>query len=545
MTISAINESIRVAAAIEPSDGVLVNETLAGNRNAFERIVGRYQNLICALAYSATGSVPQSEDVAQETFVTAWAQLPQLREHDKLRAWLCGIARFTISKTLRKQGREPSHAAEPLDAIADNSAPDTQPAERMISNEEQALLWRAIEQIPENYREPLVLFYREHQSVEAVAKALEISEDAVKQRLSRGRKMLQQEVMALVEGGLARTSPGRSFTLGVLAALPALLLPAQAAAAVASGTATAAGATKAAVGSAGSLGLILGPFLGLFGTWVSYRVDLDSAGSDAERHLTKTFYRRLAWALGSWFVGFTLLMLAAGSLRKIHESLLAGAFIIFALTYTGYIGWLIFWWMRARRAYLAENPEQYPVIKPAWEYRTSATLFGLPLLHIRIGGDLRANGTPARGWIAIGDTAIGALFAFGGIAVAPLSIGGCAIGLLSFGGAAIGALALGGTCVGAWAFGGLAFGWQAFGGCTIALKAAVGGVAIAYEFAHGGIAVAGSANNSAAEAYIATQPFFRHAAYVLQHYMAWLNLIWVLPMIAWWRKVRKHKRTDS
>jgi DNA-directed RNA polymerase specialized sigma24 family protein len=59
------------AAAIEPTDVVLVSETLAGNRHAFEQIVARYQTLICSLAYSATGSIPQSEDVAQETFVTA------------------------------------------------------------------------------------------------------------------------------------------------------------------------------------------------------------------------------------------------------------------------------------------------------------------------------------------------------------------------------------------------------------------------------------------------------------------------------------------
>ena len=158
------------AAAIEPTDVVLVSETLAGNRRAFEQIVARYQTLICSLAYSATGSIPQSEDLAQETFLTAWKQLPQLREHDKLRSWLCAIARFAISRAIRKQGREPSHAAESLDTIAETSTPEAQLTDRIISREEQAILWRAVGQIPENYREPLVLFYREHQSIDAVAK---------------------------------------------------------------------------------------------------------------------------------------------------------------------------------------------------------------------------------------------------------------------------------------------------------------------------------------------------------------------------------------
>src|SRR5213080_1894620 len=97
------------------SDSKLVTESLAGNRDAFGWIVSRYQSLICSLAYSATGSLTQSEDLAQETFVTAWKELSKLREKEKLRTWLCGIARNVINSTLRRHGREPSHAAESLE----------------------------------------------------------------------------------------------------------------------------------------------------------------------------------------------------------------------------------------------------------------------------------------------------------------------------------------------------------------------------------------------------------------------------------------------
>ena len=68
-----------------------------------------------------------------------------------------------------------------------------------------------------------MLFYREHQSIETVAANLDLTEDTVKQRLSRGRKMLQEQVLAFVEGALSRTNPGKTFTLGVLAALPAAM----------------------------------------------------------------------------------------------------------------------------------------------------------------------------------------------------------------------------------------------------------------------------------------------------------------------------------
>ena len=56
------------------SDAVLVADCLAGQREAFGQIVARYQTLICSLAYSRTGSLSQSEDLAQETFIAAWKQ---------------------------------------------------------------------------------------------------------------------------------------------------------------------------------------------------------------------------------------------------------------------------------------------------------------------------------------------------------------------------------------------------------------------------------------------------------------------------------------
>ena len=70
----------------EPSDAALVAATLGGNRDAFGSIVTRYQTLIASLAYSATGSFSQSEDVAQETFVKAWKDLGSLKDPGKLRS---------------------------------------------------------------------------------------------------------------------------------------------------------------------------------------------------------------------------------------------------------------------------------------------------------------------------------------------------------------------------------------------------------------------------------------------------------------------------
>jgi len=203
------------------SDAELVSRTLAGDRDAFSRIVSRYQVLICSLAYSRIGHLGQSEDVAQETFITAWKHLRLLREPAKLRAWLCGIVHNRIYKTLRREGREPAQLAEPLETVQESPAAEALPSEQAITREEEAILWRSLEKIPELYREPLVLFYRQHESIAGVAAQLDLSEDAVKQRLARGRKLLQEEVQAFVENTLRRTAPGHAFAGAVLAALPA------------------------------------------------------------------------------------------------------------------------------------------------------------------------------------------------------------------------------------------------------------------------------------------------------------------------------------
>src|SRR5258705_760377 len=106
--------------AVADNDAELVVASLAGNRDAFGQIVSRYQGLISSLAYSATGSLGQSEDLAQETFITAWKHLRHLREPSRLRSWLCGIARNRINNCLRREGREPLRGAETLESVPES-----------------------------------------------------------------------------------------------------------------------------------------------------------------------------------------------------------------------------------------------------------------------------------------------------------------------------------------------------------------------------------------------------------------------------------------
>ena len=531
----------RAVSAEAFNDAELVGESLAGNRDAFTQIITRYQSLVCSLAYSATGSLSQSEDLAQETFVAAWQHLADLREPQRLRAWLCGIARNLIGKTLRRQGREPSHAAEPLMAADESPASEPLPSEHLISREEEAILWRSIERIPETYREPLILFYREHQSIESVAQNLELTVDAVKQRLSRGRKLLHEQVLAFVEGALERTNPGKAFTLGVLAALPVFTTSVKAAAI--GTTAMKGSATAKAAAATGILGAIFGSFLMIFGHYAAYRIQFETARSDREREYVRRFYGWLWACIFGFGVTFVPVMLFTSKYVRTHPLLVTALFGGLSGIYTLAIIALTFWSMRERRKILAERHETTAApAEPVWEYRSQSVWLGLPLVHIRIGGGCAQK--PVKAWIAIGRCAVGGLFAFGGIAIAPFSIGGLAIGLLPLGGFAVGLIPVGGLGLGVWCFGGMALGWQAYGGCAFAWNAAAGGVAIARNFAIGGFANAAQANNQIAWDFIQSLPWFRGAE-ILVRYIVWLQLLWVIPLLFWWRTIRRARSQEQ
>lgn len=109
-----------------------------------------------------------------------------------------------------------------------------------------------------------------------------------------------------------------------------------------------------------------------------------------------------------------------------------------------------------------------------YEFKSKATLFGLPLVHVYFSRHPMAE---ARGILAIGNRARGVV-----------ALGGLSMGVVSLGGLSIGALALGGGALGGLALGGISAGMMAAGGCAVGLLYAVGGLAIG-SVAQGGLAI--------------------------------------------------------
>ncbi len=530
--------------AASPSDADLVQRSLSGGTPAFSEIVARYQTLVCSLTYNATGSLSRSEDLAQEVFLTAWKELRKLREPEKLRAWLCGIARRLSANTRRREGREPVCAAAEL--ADEHHATGPGPVEQTISREEEAILWRSLAEMPETYREPLILFYREGQSVERVASALELTEDAAKQRLSRGRKLLHEQVALFVEGALRQSTPGRAFTLGVIAALPLLTVSASAATI---GTAAAkSGVAVTGIGLLGLVGALLGPVVGGFGAWFGVKASLESAASERERALIIRQTRRMI----ALVLGFLVVMVAAIFFQtRIWSSATTAAIVLCAALPIIYAVALTTMMLRFQRAHARVIAEEAPRRDPetairraeAWktyEYKSRWTLLGLPLVHVRSGRPYGEKLRPAVGWVAIGDVSIGVLVSVGGIAFGGISIGGASVGLVAIGGISLGALAMAGMAFGYAATGGLAVGYLAHGGCAVAWHAAHGGMAAAYDFALGATAHAPHANDALARQTIDSLGFF-HLANAFLRQPLWFSLAWIPLLLIPWQAIRARR----
>lgn len=525
--------------SIEPiADAELVAACLSGDREAFGRIVERYQRLLCSLAYSATGSLSESEDVAQEAFVDAWRQLRTLREPDKLRPWLCGILRYKVGRLRRSEGQEPVRQAEALELIEEMPSGDEPAADVAMDKEEQAILWSALERVPELYREPLVLYYREHRSVEHVAAALDLTEDAVKQRLARGRKILQERVLSSVEGALSRSTPGRVFTVGVLAALPAMATPAKAAGI---GAAAVHGSFMA---KSTGIAALLASISGAVSAVLTLRANLDQARTPRERRaVVKITLWLFFGALG--LLGILYLLRAAAFHSWGDRA--AFAWISQALVLAFVVGWpvVVLRVMRDMRKLRSAERRRYPELfrdprdqvgSSAGEYRSRLKLLGVPLVHIRFSSPDEGE-RPVFGWIAGGDRAYGLLFAWGGYAIAPLSVGAIAVGFFALGSLSVGVISLGTAGIGLLAIGCMAVGVKAYAWLSaLGWDTAQGsGFAIARIAAEGPVAFAQHANDPIARQMLADP----HADQTQMIILIVITVLSLVPIAYYARAVRQ------
>ncbi len=156
---------------------------------SLSELVEQNYALLYRYAYRLTGSVADAEDLTQHTFLTAQAKWDQLREPMCAKAWLCAIVRNTYLKSLRRRN---GAVLVSLDNIAEPT--ETFPENAVLDRE---ALQNALNELPEEFRTTLILFYFEEFSYKEIAEQMDVPLGTVMSRLARGKLHLRRRLVSL------------------------------------------------------------------------------------------------------------------------------------------------------------------------------------------------------------------------------------------------------------------------------------------------------------------------------------------------------------
>lgn len=192
------------------NDGSLVRQALCGDRAAFGKLVSRYRDAVCGVAYHYLGSFDDAQDVAQEAFVHAYLHLRLLREPSRFGRWLRRITVNACKDALRRRSATTPTTGSDEDLMLGQraetaTAEDGRTATRIVVRE-------ALGRLTEPLRLTVTLCCIDGYSHAEVAEFLEIPVNTVRSRLRRAKAQLREEMMDMVETGLKHEAPPADFT---------------------------------------------------------------------------------------------------------------------------------------------------------------------------------------------------------------------------------------------------------------------------------------------------------------------------------------------
>jgi RNA polymerase sigma-70 factor (ECF subfamily) len=163
-----------------------VERVLAGDIDAFESIVRRWQGPLVNLAYRFCRDRARAEDLAQEAFLRAFRALAQWRKDSSFSTWLFALAVNLYRSELR---RIPPWTALRAEAQAGRNLYD-----EIETADRGEAIRRAVMTLPPKYRDSVTLFYFHEMDVPTAARSLGIAEGTLKARLSRAREILRRKL---------------------------------------------------------------------------------------------------------------------------------------------------------------------------------------------------------------------------------------------------------------------------------------------------------------------------------------------------------------
>lgn len=170
-------------------DRILVQRAVDGDTAAFGEILRRHSSLVRAYVYRIVKSVADTDDVVQDAFVTAWKQLPTLRDPSAVKSWLMRIAGREALALATRRSRE--------DALDDATLPPSsaaQPERSAIQNDRLAALSRALDRLKEDQRRCWLLREVAELSYAEIAEEMNMTDSTVRGLLARARASIAIEM---------------------------------------------------------------------------------------------------------------------------------------------------------------------------------------------------------------------------------------------------------------------------------------------------------------------------------------------------------------
>jgi RNA polymerase sigma-70 factor, ECF subfamily len=194
---------------ISDEDARILRGLRAGIDDAYEQLIGRYQQPVYGIAYRLLGNSADASDVVQEVFLKVFRGVGSFREHSSLRTWMYRIAvneahnhhRWFSRHCRREVAME--DAGDSSAALESAAHPGRSPFEHALESENRTLIEEALANINPVFRTAVVLRDIENLSYEEIAEILQVSMGTVKSRILRGREALRRELTQRLDPGFA------------------------------------------------------------------------------------------------------------------------------------------------------------------------------------------------------------------------------------------------------------------------------------------------------------------------------------------------------
>jgi len=187
----------------EVTDQQLVERVLAGNKNAFNLLVLRYQHRVAALISRFVHDPQEAEDVCQEAFIKAYRALPLFRGDSAFYTWLYRIAVNTAKNYLVSRNRRPP--ASDVD-VSDAEVSEVGSVLRDIETPEGSLqtdklkqvIHEAIEELPDDLRTAFTLREFSGLSYEDITEVMDCPVGTVRSRIFRAREAIDKKIKEII-----------------------------------------------------------------------------------------------------------------------------------------------------------------------------------------------------------------------------------------------------------------------------------------------------------------------------------------------------------